>query len=159
LNHRALFAYDGLNRLIQLTDPGLGQTRYRYDGQNRLIQVTDPRDLRTIYTVDGLGNRLQQQSPDTGQTTSTQDAAGNEVTRTDAKGQVTQLCLRRPQPSDPGRLPRRQPDALPLGPGRQRPWSPDANRGLPEQPAHRQRAQHLRSNKAASSARRAASAA
>jgi YD repeat-containing protein len=99
LNNRTLFAYDGLNRLIQVTDPGLGQTRYRYDGQNRLIQVTDPRDLLTIYTVDGLGNRLQQDSPDTGQVTSTQDAAGNEVTRSDAKGQVSSFvydALNRP---------------------------------------------------------------
>lgn len=99
LNHRALLAYDALDRLIQLTDPGLGQTRYRYDGQNRLVQVTDPRNLHTTYTVDGLGNRLQQQSPDTSKTTSTHDAAGNEVTRTDAKGQVTRLvhdALNRP---------------------------------------------------------------
>jgi YD repeat-containing protein len=89
LNHSTLSAYDGLNRLIRLTDPGSGVTQYSYDGQDHLTQVTDPRTRVTTYTVDGLGNRSQQQSPDTGSTTRTFDAAGNELTRTDAKGQLT----------------------------------------------------------------------
>ena len=81
--------YDALNRLTQVTDPNLGQTRYGYNGQDRLTQVTDPRNLITRYVLDGLGNRSQLQSPDTGTATSTHDAAGNELTRTDAKGQIT----------------------------------------------------------------------
>lgn len=81
--------YDALNRLITQTDPGAGQTRFAYNGQDHLTQVTDPRSLITRYTLDGLGNRNQLQSPDTGTSTSTFDTAGNELTRTDAKGQIT----------------------------------------------------------------------
>lgn len=81
--------YDGLNRLTRVTDAASGQTQYAYNGQDRLTSVTDPRNLITRYVLDGLGNRGQLQSPDTGTTTSTHDAAGNELTRTDARGQIT----------------------------------------------------------------------
>ena len=33
---------DALNRLKQVTDPGLGVTQYAYDGLDALTQVTDP---------------------------------------------------------------------------------------------------------------------
>jgi YD repeat-containing protein len=81
--------YDALNRLRQVTDPGLGVTQYAYNGLDALTSVTDPRNLTTGYTVDGLGNLTLQQSPDTGNTANTYDAGGNLLTQTDAKGQVT----------------------------------------------------------------------
>lgn len=89
LNHSTLSAYDALNRLIRLTDPGNGLVQFSYDGQDRLTSITDPRNLQTTYTVDGLGNATRQISPDTGTTNRTFDNAGNEITRTDAKGQIT----------------------------------------------------------------------
>jgi len=82
-------AYDALNRLRQVTDPGLGVTQYAYDGLDALTSVTDPRNLSTSYAVDGLGNLTLQQSPDTGNTANTYDPAGNLLTQTDAKGQTT----------------------------------------------------------------------
>jgi YD repeat-containing protein len=87
--------YDALNRLVTTLQPipATGQpqptTSYAYDGQDRLSQVTDPRSLVTGYTVDGLGNATQLTSPDSGTSNSTYDEAGNLKTRTDAKGQTT----------------------------------------------------------------------
>ena len=66
LGHRTVSAFDALNRLIRLTDPGAGVTQLAYDGQDWLTGVTDPRNLSTTFAVDGLGNRTQQVSPDTG---------------------------------------------------------------------------------------------
>jgi len=81
--------YDGLNRLIRVTDPNQGQTQYAYNGIDQLVSVTDPRNLATSYNYDGLANLNSQQSPDTGTTQNTYDSAGNLLTQTDAKGQVT----------------------------------------------------------------------
>jgi RHS repeat-associated protein len=82
-------AYDALNRLRQVTNPGSVVTQYAYNGLDALTSVTDPRSLVTGYTVDGLGNLNQQASPDTGNTSNSYDPAGNLLTHTDAKGQVT----------------------------------------------------------------------
>jgi RHS repeat-associated protein len=82
-------AYDALNRLIRVTDPNLGQTRYAYNGIDQLTSVTDPRNLATTYNYDGLANLNAQVSPDTGTTANTYDTAGNLLTQTDAKGQIT----------------------------------------------------------------------
>lgn len=81
--------YDALNRLMQMTDPGAGVTKYAYNGLDALTKVTDPRNLDTNYTVNGLGNITLQASPDTGNTTNTYDPAGNLLTQTDAKGQLS----------------------------------------------------------------------
>jgi YD repeat-containing protein len=82
-------AYDALNRLVRVTDPGSGVTQYAYDGLDQLSSVTDPRSLVTAYGYDGLANLNAQASPDTGNTTNTYDAAGNLLIQTDAKGQTT----------------------------------------------------------------------
>jgi RHS repeat-associated protein len=86
--------YDALNRLVQTIDNYNGAdtatqnttTHYAYDSLDRLIQVTDPSNLATAYTYDGLSDTIGQVSPDTGSTSRTFDAAGNVLTRTDARG-------------------------------------------------------------------------
>jgi len=94
LNRITSNQYDALNRLRQVDAPPVGDppaspvTQYTYNGLDTLIQVTDPRSLVTGYTVDGLGNLTQQASPDTGTTANTHDAAGNLLTQTDAKSQT-----------------------------------------------------------------------
>jgi YD repeat-containing protein len=95
LNHTTTNQYDALNRLRQVTAPPVGNppaspvTQYAYNGLDALIQLTDPRKLVTGYTVDGLNNLTQQASPDTGTTGNTYDAAGNLLTQADAKSQTT----------------------------------------------------------------------
>jgi YD repeat-containing protein len=91
LNRVTSNQYDALNRLTQVTSapPISAVTRYGYNGLDALVQVTDPRNLVTGYAVDGLGNLNVQTSPDTGTTTNTYDSAGNLLTQTDAKSQVT----------------------------------------------------------------------
>jgi len=98
LNRITTNSYDALNRLAamtqpQITLPGGGTVNpvvaYGYDGLDQLVQVTDPRSLVTRYTYDGLGNMSAQQSPDTGSTTATFDAAGNVLTRTDSAGRTS----------------------------------------------------------------------
>jgi RHS repeat-associated protein len=79
-------SFDELNRLIQATDPGSGNTKFTYDKAGQITKITDPANLETTYTVDGLGNQTQLVSPDTGTTAFTYDAAGNLKTKTDARG-------------------------------------------------------------------------
>jgi YD repeat-containing protein len=95
LNRVTTNSYDPLNRLATMTQPApaAGQAQpvigYAYNGLDQMIQVTDPRSLVTSYAYDGLGNLNTQVSPDTGTTANTYDVAGNILTSTDAKSQVT----------------------------------------------------------------------
>ena len=89
MNHTATSSYDALNRLVQLTDPNHGNTRYAYNGRDQLVSVTDPRNLTTQYSYTGLNDLTNTVSPDTGTTQKTYDEAGNLLTSTDAKGQTT----------------------------------------------------------------------
>jgi len=82
-------AYDELNRLKQITDPGNGVTRFGYDANDNLTSVTDPRNLVTSYTYDGFGNLKTQTSPDTGNTANAYDSGGNLKTSTDARNAIT----------------------------------------------------------------------
>jgi RHS repeat-associated protein len=82
-------AYDPLNRLKQITDPGSGVTQFGYDASDGLTSVTDPRSLTTSYAYNGFGDLASQVSPDTGTTTSTYDSGGNLATSTDARGAVS----------------------------------------------------------------------
>jgi YD repeat-containing protein len=88
-------SYDGLNRMVQQTQPAPAASAarpsivYAYDGLDQLTSVQDPRNLVTTYTVDGLGNQTGISSPDTGVTAKTYNAAGYLATSTDAKGQTT----------------------------------------------------------------------
>ncbi|HVI56034.1 MAG TPA: RHS repeat-associated core domain-containing protein [Luteibacter sp.] len=59
-----------------------------YDAMDHVVGITDPGALNTLYTYDGLGNRTSLQSPDTGTSNDTFDAAGNRLTHKDAKGVV-----------------------------------------------------------------------
>jgi RHS repeat-associated protein len=81
-------AFDELNRLKQITDPGTGITQFQYDGNDNLTQVTDPRTLITTYQYNGFGNLKQKTSPDTGTTLNTYDSGGNLKTSTDARSKV-----------------------------------------------------------------------
>jgi len=79
-------AYDELNRLKQITDPGNGITQFAYDANDNLTSVIDPRTLTTSYAYNGLGDLVTQVSPDTGTTINTYDSGGNLATSTDARG-------------------------------------------------------------------------
>lgn len=88
LGHVQGFAYDTLNRVMQLTDPA-GTTGFTYDANDNVTSVVDPRGLVTSYTYNGFGDLKQLQSPDTGITQYTPDSAGNVATRTNPLGTAT----------------------------------------------------------------------
>jgi RHS repeat-associated protein len=89
LSRNTVNAYDELNRLKQITDPGNGITQFGYDANDNLTSVTDPRGLATVYSYSGFGDLTTQTSPDTGTTANTYDSAGNLATSTDARGAVS----------------------------------------------------------------------
>ena len=99
--------YDALNRLVSTLDNYNGtdtatqntQATFAYDALDHLEGVTDPGGLSTTYDYDGLSNPKALHSPDTGTTGFQVDAAGNRIQRTDAKGVVrttTYDALNRP---------------------------------------------------------------
>ncbi len=55
------FAYDSLQRLTSVTNPGSGTTTYTYDGNGNVLTKTDARGIQTAYTYDAL-NRLTEKS-------------------------------------------------------------------------------------------------
>jgi len=63
-------------------------TAMTYDGLGRLLTVTDGMGHRFAYTYDTLSRRLTADDPDRGLWRSTYDDTGNLLTQTDAKGQV-----------------------------------------------------------------------
>lgn len=85
----SLNAFDGLNRLVNTTDPMGGNVAYSYNSNNQLNKVTDARGVTTQYNDDGLGNLVSLISPDSGTTTFEHDDAGNVVRKTDARGVVS----------------------------------------------------------------------
>lgn len=98
LDRVTTYAYDGLDRLVSVTDAATGVTQYVYDDQDNLTGVTDPRSNTTSYAFNGLGDLTQLTSPDTGVTTFTQNSAGQITARTDARlltGNVTYDALGR----------------------------------------------------------------
>jgi RHS repeat-associated protein len=93
LGFQRLQSYDGLNRLVGITDNYNGTDTatqnalsvFARDALDRTTTIGDPDGLDTTYTFDGLSNRTAQQSPDTGPSSVTYDAAGNLLSRTDAR--------------------------------------------------------------------------
>src|SRR6185295_11421300 len=75
-----------LNRTKYVLDAKSGLLQFGYDGLDRVVQVTDPRNLVTQTPRNGLGDTTSLVSPDTGTATHTYDAAGNLLTRTDSRG-------------------------------------------------------------------------
>lgn len=80
------YAYDLLNRMTAVTQPGNIITAYTYDTQSNLASVTDAENHTTTYVHDDLGRLGAVTSPDTGTTIYTYDAAGNLTAKTDANG-------------------------------------------------------------------------
>jgi RHS repeat-associated protein len=89
LSRNTTNAYDPLNRLSQITDPGTGNTYFAYDAEDDLTSVKDPRSLTTTYGYNGFGDILQQISPDTGTSGNTYDSGGNLSVATDARGSTS----------------------------------------------------------------------
>ena len=52
------YAYDELDRKVNMTDPNGNITTYEYDAANRLIKETNPEGDETTYTYDAHGNVL-----------------------------------------------------------------------------------------------------
>ena len=89
VNNQTQQAFDGLDRLVTITNPDLSTSSYGYDGQDNLDSVTDECSLVTSYVQNGFGEVIQETSPDTGTTVYLRDAAGNVTRRTDARSIVT----------------------------------------------------------------------
>ncbi|MBW2340188.1 MAG: RHS repeat protein, partial [Deltaproteobacteria bacterium] len=84
------YAYDPLNRLISVTQPGSVTTTYTYDTHGNLTAVTNANGNATGYSYDDMGSLVSATSPDTGTVTYAYDAAGNPTQKTDAKGITVQ---------------------------------------------------------------------
>ena len=82
-------AYDKLNRISTVTDPGNGQSSFSYDAYDNLTSVYDPLYFQTQYSYNNLGDLTAISSRDTGTTTKTYDTGGNLATSTDARGAVS----------------------------------------------------------------------
>jgi len=80
------YAYDPLNRLVTITQPGSVVTSYSYNSHGNLVSVTDAESHETTYQYDDMGRLVSTTSPDTGTVTYVYDEAGNPVNKTDAKG-------------------------------------------------------------------------
>lgn len=87
-NRRHVNSYDGLNRMVRVTNALNGSTQLRYDANDQLIEIVDPKGTRTSYTRNGFGETVLIDSGDTGKTTNSYDMNGNVASRTDAKGQL-----------------------------------------------------------------------
>ena len=86
----AIYAYDGLNRVVSTTDALGRTTSYAYDGVGNLVGRTDARGLATAYTYDEL-NRLALVEHFDGQTLVddidyTYDQVGSRLTMVDDTG-------------------------------------------------------------------------
>ncbi len=87
-NYNTAYAFDAINRMTTMTQPGQTVTDYDYDKHDNLTQVTDPKQNATQYQYDDFGRRIKVISPDTGTTTYSHDEAGNVSQKTDARGAV-----------------------------------------------------------------------
>jgi YD repeat-containing protein len=91
------YSYDGLNQLIQETDPLGHATNYSYDTVGNLIGVTNPLGNTTTYSYDAAGRQtgttiplyLNGKTLVTATTTTTYDAAGEATAVTNALNQTT----------------------------------------------------------------------
>jgi YD repeat-containing protein len=81
-----LYAYDALNRLIRITQPGDAVTGFGYDSNDNTVSVTDAENRITSYTYDDMGRQTAAMSPDTGAVSCSYDSAGNLISKTDADG-------------------------------------------------------------------------
>jgi len=80
------YAYDSLNRLISVAQPGSVTIDYTYDNHGNLTSVTDAENHTTTYEYDDMGRVVFTSSPDTGTVRYVYDEAGNLIQKTDAKG-------------------------------------------------------------------------
>jgi RHS repeat-associated protein len=79
------YAYDSMNRLVTVTQPGSIATGYTYDGHGNLHTVTDAENHTTTYEYDDMARLVSTTSPDTGTVTYAYDEAGNPINKTDAE--------------------------------------------------------------------------
>jgi YD repeat-containing protein len=91
-NNTTYYAYDPLNRLKRVTQPGSVVTNYGYDAHGNLVSVTDAEGHMTTYEYDDMGRVVSTTSPDTGIVNYVYDAAGNLLGKTDAKGITVQYA-------------------------------------------------------------------
>jgi len=82
-----LFEYDGLNRLINISDPLNGVVQRTYDDRDNLIAIKDPNNGFTRYEYDRNKRLVKVIRPLGDETTFEYDAGGNRTAIWDAKGQ------------------------------------------------------------------------
>jgi len=81
---------DGLGRLIRATENGISTTTtYAYDALDSLISVTQPGSTARTFSYSSLKRLISATNPESGTTSYTYDANGNVATRTDARGVLT----------------------------------------------------------------------
>ncbi|WP_165456787.1 RHS repeat domain-containing protein [Aquabacterium lacunae] len=89
--------YDALSRLKKVTLPAPapeateGSVSYAYDGLGRLVSVSDPRQNTTTYTYSGF-NDLTQRSPDTGELVTVENNLGLMAERGKTDESIYQLA-------------------------------------------------------------------
>ncbi len=87
------YAYDALNRLIQVTLPDASTVRYEYDNRDNLLAVTNEKGIVIRRYAYDAKDRLIRETWPTGQVHRYgYDANDNLVEKTDAKGQVTRYA-------------------------------------------------------------------
>lgn len=89
LGHATQNGFDALNRKVKVTDPNKGVTTIIYDAHDRPLSITDPKGDKTSFVYDGFGDLIERISPDTGTTTYSYDLAGNLVQSKDAAAVIT----------------------------------------------------------------------
>jgi RHS repeat-associated protein len=89
LGQRVGYAYDRLDRLVQITDPAGGTTRLQHDANGNLVTITDARSKATRFVYDGMNRLVSRIDPLQVAESFTYDGNGNVTSATDRKGQVT----------------------------------------------------------------------
>jgi YD repeat-containing protein len=92
-----LYAYDQLDRLVNVTSPRDSENTYTYDGMSRLTEAVIDIDQSPYsgfnYTFDFgydlLGRLVQRTNPDTGTQSYVYDAQGHTTSMTDPEGYTT----------------------------------------------------------------------
>lgn len=86
------YSYDGLARLISVTDPMNNITRYTYDALGNRTSIIDAKSRVTTYTYDALNRLVQVEQKGvtpSAVTTFSYDAAGNLLSVRDPEGRIT----------------------------------------------------------------------
>lgn len=89
-NNFSTSGYDSLNRLVSFLDERQSETNWAYGTSNEPVSSTDPRKITTSYIRNGWDEVIQEHSNDIGTIVYRRNERGDVVSRTDARGIVTE---------------------------------------------------------------------